>query len=314
MKALPVSGAGVLVIALAAFQGHFSARGTPIAADDESVPAMMARIEGPQSPNRQGFDGLTLTQLMEKIRVPGVSVAVIKDFQVHWAKGYGTADVTAGTPVTTDTLFQAASISKPVAAMAALRLVQDGKLSLDADVNSLLKSWKLEPGEHTRDRPVTLRALLSHTSGLGDGFGFPGYRPGDPVPSVVQILERREAIQHRKSVDGAAAVHRDEVFRRRCDDRPARAHGHDRTSISRVAEEPRPRPDRHVEQRIRSAAVTPAGSSGRARAQRPRHGDGCEVARVPRARGCGPVDDADRSGAPRRRAAAGAAGPSRAAS
>jgi CubicO group peptidase (beta-lactamase class C family) len=148
----------------------------------------MARIEGPQTPNRQGFDGLTLAQLMEKIRVPGVSVAVIKDFQIHWAKGYGTADVTAGAPVTTDTLFQAASISKPVAAMAVLRLVQDGKLSLDADVNSLLKSWKLPTGEHTRDRPVTLRALLSHTSGLGDGFGFPGYRPGDPVPSVVQIL------------------------------------------------------------------------------------------------------------------------------
>jgi CubicO group peptidase (beta-lactamase class C family) len=149
---------------------------------------MMARIEGPQTPNRQGFDGLTLAQLMEKIRVPGVSVAVVKDFQIHWAKGYGTADVTAGAPVTTDTLFQAASISKAVAAMGVLRLVQEGELSLDVDVNSLLKSWKLPPDEHTRDFPVTLRALLSHTSGLGDGFGFPGYRPGDPVPSVVQIL------------------------------------------------------------------------------------------------------------------------------
>ena len=148
---------------------------------------MMARIEGP-APNGQRFEGLTLAQVMEKVHVPGVSVAVIKDFQIHWAKGYGTADVTSGAPVTVDTLFQAASISKPVAAMAVLRLVQDGKLSLDADVNSLLKSWKLPAGEHTRDRPVTLRALLSHTSGLGDGFGFPGYHPGDPLPSVVQIL------------------------------------------------------------------------------------------------------------------------------
>jgi CubicO group peptidase (beta-lactamase class C family) len=117
-----------------------------------------------------------------------VSVAVIKDYEIHWAKGYGIADVTAGVPVTTDTIFQAASISKPTAAMGVLRLVQDGMLSLDADVNTFLKSWKLPAGEFTRERPVTLRALLSHTSGLGDGFGFPGYHPKDPVPSVVQIL------------------------------------------------------------------------------------------------------------------------------
>ncbi len=175
----------LLVVTLAGLQFSSSQLTT---SDDGSVAAMMARIEGPGSLNGQRFEGLTLAQVMEKVQVPGVSVAVIKDFQVHWAKGYGTADVTAGAPVTTDTLFQAASISKPVAAMAVLRLVQDGKLSLDVDVNSLVKSWKLPAGEHTRDRPVTLRALLSHTSGLGDGFGFPGYRPGDPLPSVVQIL------------------------------------------------------------------------------------------------------------------------------
>jgi CubicO group peptidase (beta-lactamase class C family) len=156
--------------------------------DGDAVAAMMARIEGRQVPDRQGFDGLTLTQLMERFRVPGVSVAVMKDYEIHWAKGYGIADVTAGVPVTTDTIFQAASISKPTAAMGVLRLVQDGRLSLDADVNTFLKSWKLAAGEFTRERPVTLRALLSHTSGLGDGFGFPGYHPKDPVPSVVQIL------------------------------------------------------------------------------------------------------------------------------
>ncbi len=189
----------LLVSTLAALQFSSSQLSSTAAQDDGSVAAgrgagvpaiqeMMARIEGPAPLNGQRFEGLTLAQVMEKVAVPGVSVAVIKDFQVHWAKGYGTADVTSGAPVTVDTLFQAASISKPVAAMAVLRLVQDGKLTLDADVNSLLKSWKLPAGEHTRDRPVTLRALLSHTSGLGDGFGFPGYRPGDPLPSVVQIL------------------------------------------------------------------------------------------------------------------------------
>ena len=157
-------------------------------AQDTSPAAMMTRIEGRQVPDRQGFDGFTLEQLMEKLRVPGVSVAVIKDFEIHWAKGYGTSDVTTGAPVTPDTIFQAASISKPTAALGVMRLVQDGKMSLDAEINTLLKSWKLPASEHTRDRPVTLRALLSHTSGLGDGFGFPGYPPNAPLPSVVQIL------------------------------------------------------------------------------------------------------------------------------
>ena len=172
---------------LLATQSFTPSRPAASPADDSSA-AMMARIEGRQVPDRQGFDGLTLTQLMERMRVPGVSVAVIKDFEIHWAKGYGTADVTTGAPVTADTIFQAASIIKPTAAMGVLRLVQDGKLSLDVDVNTFLKSWKLPAGEHTRDRPVTIRSLLSHSSGLGDGFGFPGYHPKDPLPSVVQIL------------------------------------------------------------------------------------------------------------------------------
>jgi CubicO group peptidase (beta-lactamase class C family) len=158
------------------------------AADDQSAAAMMARVEGAQSPNRQGLDPLTLQQVMARFRTPGVSVAVIRDFEIHWAKGYGVADVETGAPVDANTLFQAASISKPVAAMAVMRAVQDGRFSLDDDVNTILKSWKLPDSEFTRGRPVTPRALLSHTSGLGDGFGFPGYHPSAPRPSVVDIL------------------------------------------------------------------------------------------------------------------------------
>ena len=185
MKHAPTLVAAVLV---AFIQSANTGRSASTPAEDTSPAAMMARIEGRQVPDRQGFDGLTLAQFMERMRVPGVSIAVIKDYEIHWAKGYGIADVTSGAPVTTDTIFQAASISKPTAAMGVMRLVQDGTLSLDTDVNTFLKSWKLPAGEHTRDRPVTLRSLLSHTSGLGDGFGFPGYNPKDPVPSVVQIL------------------------------------------------------------------------------------------------------------------------------
>jgi CubicO group peptidase (beta-lactamase class C family) len=182
-------GLAVVVATLVAIFTSFSSFRPAAAGPDDASPAtMMARIEGRQVPDRQGFDGLTLAQLMERFHVPGVSIAVIKDFEIHWAKGYGIADVTAGTPVTTDTIFQAASISKPTSAMGVLRLVQDGTLSLDTDVNTFLKSWKLPASEYTREKPVTLRALLSHTSGLGDGFGFPGYHPKDPLPSLVQIL------------------------------------------------------------------------------------------------------------------------------
>jgi CubicO group peptidase (beta-lactamase class C family) len=169
----------VLVFAIAVMPGG---------GDEGSAAALMARIEAAQSPNRQGLDPLTLQQLMERFHVPGVSVAVIRDFEIHWTKGYGIADVESGARVDADSLFQAASISKPVAAMAVLRAVQDGRVSLDDDINTVLKSWKLPASEFTRRQPVTPRALMSHTSGLGDGFGFPGYHPSAPRPTVVQIL------------------------------------------------------------------------------------------------------------------------------
>jgi CubicO group peptidase (beta-lactamase class C family) len=125
---------------------------------------------------------------MERFGVPGVSLAVIKDGRIDIAKAYGQADVTAKSPVTPETAFQAASISKPVTAFAVMRLVDAGKLSLDENVNRYLKSWKVPENEFTRDRPVTLRALLSHPSGTGDGFGFPGYHPASEKPTLVQIL------------------------------------------------------------------------------------------------------------------------------
>jgi hypothetical protein len=77
---------------------------------------MTALIEAPQRPNRKGLDPLSLSEVMTKYGVPGVSLAVIEDFALHWAKGDGIADVETGGPVTPETLFQAASISKPVAA------------------------------------------------------------------------------------------------------------------------------------------------------------------------------------------------------
>ena len=155
----------------------------------QAPPRQIAVIEGPQAvEGAQGLGKLTIEELMKRFNVPGVSIAVIHNFEIHWAKGYGISDVETGAAVNVDTMFQAASISKPVAAMGSLRAVQDGLFGLDDDINTILKSWKLDGGEFTKERPVTPRSLLSHTSGLGDGFGFPGYDPQVPVPTVVQIL------------------------------------------------------------------------------------------------------------------------------
>jgi CubicO group peptidase (beta-lactamase class C family) len=154
----------------------------------QSAASFIAGIEGPQTGRDGELAGLTLQGAMQKTGVPGLSVAVIRDFAVHWSRGYGVADVVSGAAVTPDTLFQAASISKPIAAMAVLKAAQDGRLTLDDDVNTMLTSWRIPASTHTERQPVTLRALLSHTSGTDDGFGFPGYKPAAPVPTLVQIL------------------------------------------------------------------------------------------------------------------------------
>jgi CubicO group peptidase (beta-lactamase class C family) len=131
---------------------------------------------------------LTIQERMRFYRVPAVSVAVINNGRIEWARAWGEAEAGSGTPADTATLFQAASISKPVAAIAALRLVEQGRLSLDEDVNARLASWRVPENEHTATEKVTLRRLLSHSAGT-TVHGFPGYEAGDTVPTVVQILD-----------------------------------------------------------------------------------------------------------------------------
>ena len=121
-------------------------------------------------------------------KIPGVSIAVINDFQIEWAKGYGYRDKEQKLPVDPSTLFEAGSISKPVAAVGALHLVEQKKLALDEDVNQKLRSWKVPENTFTAQQKVTLRRLLSHSAGL-TVHGFPGYQRGLPLPTVVQVLD-----------------------------------------------------------------------------------------------------------------------------
>ena len=130
----------------------------------------------------------TIEERMRHYHVQGVSIAVIDQYKIDWAKGYGLADVQSNRPVTTETLFQAGSISKPVAAVGAMKLVESGKLTLDADVNTWLKSWKIPDNEFTREQKVSLRRIMSHSAGL-TVHGFPGYEIGKPVPSVPEVLD-----------------------------------------------------------------------------------------------------------------------------
>jgi CubicO group peptidase (beta-lactamase class C family) len=130
----------------------------------------------------------TLKERMKELGIPGLSIAVIDEGKIAWARAYGLRDTDDGTPVTVDTIFQAGSISKPIAALGALRLVKEGKLSLDDDVNAKLKTWRVPENEFTKDAKVTLRGLTSHTAGL-TVHGFPGYAVGSQIPTVVQVLD-----------------------------------------------------------------------------------------------------------------------------
>lgn len=123
---------------------------------------------------------------MRTHKVPGASVAVVKDDAVAWTNGYGLANQEQKLPVTAGTVFEAASVSKTVTAWGIMKLAEDGLVDLDAPVKQYLTRWHLPPSEFDHDL-VTLRRILSHTAGLSQG-GDPGMEPGDEVPTLVEAL------------------------------------------------------------------------------------------------------------------------------
>ncbi len=176
-----------------------------------------------------------LNERMAARHTPGASIAVINDFEIEWARGFGVSDLGTATPVTPTTLFQAGSISKPIFALAVMRLVQQGRLDLDAHVNTYLKSWKI-PANGDWQPHVTLRHLLSHAAGL-TVHGFPGYQRSEPLPTVVQVLNGEPPANTQHSSRAA-----DALFRRRHDCGAAGSGRHPRCGVSR----------NHADRRIRA--------------------------------------------------------------
>jgi CubicO group peptidase (beta-lactamase class C family) len=129
----------------------------------------------------------SLASRMAHYRTPGASIAVVDDFDLAWARGFGVRAFDAADEVTAHTPFQAGSISKPVFALAVMRLVERGVLDLDADVNQYLISWQVPANGDWRPR-ITLRQLLSHTAGT-TVHGFPGYSAGGPLPTLQEVLD-----------------------------------------------------------------------------------------------------------------------------
>jgi CubicO group peptidase (beta-lactamase class C family) len=156
-------------------------------------PEVMARISKVE--NNLGswyrIEGEKPFNILERLKfhnIPAVSIAVVKDYKIDWVKAYGMADVSSNTPANTQTLFQAASISKSLNGVGAMKLVQAKKLDLNSDINNYLSSWKFPYDSASGNKRITLANLLSHSAGL-TVHGFPGYEVTDSLPTVYQVID-----------------------------------------------------------------------------------------------------------------------------
>src|SRR5436190_5789854 len=129
----------------------------------------------------EGEKPQTIQERMAYHNVKGLSIAVIENYKVAWAKGYGWADESEKRPVTAETLFEPGSISKSLNAIGILKLAQDKKVDLYTDINSYLTTWKFPYDSVSKGKKITLAQILSHSAGL-TVHGFPGHDPKGPIP------------------------------------------------------------------------------------------------------------------------------------
>lgn len=137
----------------------------------------------------------SITERMKFYKIPSVSIAVINNGKIEWAKSYGYADVQTKRPATTGTLYQAASLSKSLTGLAIMKLVQNRKLSLTTDIRNYFKTWIFPDNELSKGKTITLKNLLSHTAGL-NVHGFIGYTVYEQIPTINQILNGEKPANH----------------------------------------------------------------------------------------------------------------------
>jgi CubicO group peptidase (beta-lactamase class C family) len=184
-----VQSAKGLALALILFSmGTTTAQVSPQRTEDPRIERVLSGLRPAIAIKGQSPERWTLAEEMAQSHVPGISIALIDNDEIAWARGFGIKEAGRSDPVTTSTLFEAQSISKAVTATATLVLVNSGRLSLEESPNAYLKSWKIPYNDYQAHEKVTLRRILSHSSGLTVG-GFAGYRAGEPLPSLVQILD-----------------------------------------------------------------------------------------------------------------------------
>lgn len=129
----------------------------------------------------------SIIERMQYYDVPGLSIAVIKDNKIEWAKSYGVKEKGTTDIVTLNTMFQAASMSKPITGIVAVKLAEQGKIDLYKSVNEQLSSWQIPENEFTEKTAVTPELLLMHLGGI-NVHGFHGYSASDTIPTIIDIL------------------------------------------------------------------------------------------------------------------------------
>lgn len=165
-------------------------------ADDE-IDRVVNGLSTPIQLDGAPFRSMRLHERMAHYGVPGVSICRFRDGEVAWTRGFGELSADSGQPIDANTLFQAASVSKPITAALVMSLVESGVLDLDADVQAYLRDWTVPRDEAAGNDPVTLRMLLSHTAGVW-AWGFRGYAPDAPLPTLDDIIDGRPPANHER--------------------------------------------------------------------------------------------------------------------
>ena len=187
--------AATLTAALTALMWSASCQAETANETDPRVKAFETLILAANEPDEQDTSDETIDDRLEYLNVPGASVAIMEDGQIVWAKGYGVGLAGTDQRVDADTVFSVGSVSKLVNAALILRLVADGLVDLDEDVNAYLTSWKVPDSAYTSEQKVTLRTILSHTAGFSQ-HGFADFQPGEALPTAIQTLNGEPPAKH----------------------------------------------------------------------------------------------------------------------